>query len=124
VKPVYLVAGASSGIGAAVAVRAAAAGAHVALCGRRRDALTAVADRCGGSAHVADVTSRSDVEALIDTVVDRHGRLDGVVANAGIMRAGGVLDLSDDDWDATLRFRDISHSRHRQDGLGLRRRLP
>lgn len=102
-SPVYLVAGASSGIGAAVAVKAAAAGARVAVCGRRRDDLTAVADRCGGTAHVADVTSRTDVDELIDAVVSQHGRLDGVVANAGVMRAGGVLDLSDEDWDTTLR---------------------
>ncbi|MDO0938098.1 SDR family oxidoreductase [Streptomyces sp. DG2A-72] len=100
--PVYLVAGASSGIGAAVAERACAAGARVAVCGRRPDALAAVAARCGATAHVADVTSRTDVEHLVESVVREHGRLDGVVANAGVMRPGGVLDLSDEDWDATL----------------------
>ncbi|WEH12860.1 SDR family oxidoreductase [Streptomyces sp. VNUA24] len=101
--PVYLVAGASSGIGAAVAHRAGAAGARVAVCGRRRDALVKVADGCGGTAHVADVTVRGDVEDLVAAVVREHGRLDGVVANAGVMRPGGVADLSDEDWDATLR---------------------
>ncbi|WP_327692490.1 SDR family NAD(P)-dependent oxidoreductase [Streptomyces sp. NBC_00459] len=101
--PVYLIAGASSGIGAAVAARAAEAGARVAVCGRRREALAKVADGCGGTAHVADVTVRADVENLVAAVVAEYGRLDGVVANAGIMRPGGVLDLSDEDWDATLR---------------------
>ncbi|WP_416966721.1 SDR family NAD(P)-dependent oxidoreductase [Streptomyces sp. 4F14] len=101
--PVYLVAGASSGIGAAVAERAAAGGARVAVCGRRPDALKAVAERCGSTAYVADVTSRADVDELVAAVVRDHGRLDGVVANAGVMRPGGVLDLSDEDWDATLR---------------------
>lgn len=101
--PVYLVAGASSGIGAAVAVRAAASGARVAVCGRRREALAEVAGRCGATAHVADVTSRTEVEDLVAAVVREHGRLDGVVANAGVMRPGGVLDLTDEDWDATLR---------------------
>jgi NAD(P)-dependent dehydrogenase (short-subunit alcohol dehydrogenase family) len=103
VTPVYLVAGASSGIGAAIAVKAATGGARVVICGRRRDALAAVADSCGATAHVADVTRRTDVERLIDLVIRDHGRLDGVVANAGVMRPGGVLDLSDDDWDTTLR---------------------
>ncbi|MET8980032.1 SDR family oxidoreductase [Streptomyces sp. NPDC004539] len=100
---VHLVAGASSGIGAAVAAGAAASGARVAVCGRRRAPLTAVADDCGATAYVADVTRRADVEKLIADVVADHGRLDGVVANAGIMRAGGLLDLTDEDWDATLR---------------------
>lgn len=101
--PVYLVAGASSGIGAAVAAGAAASWARVAVCGRRREALTKVADDCGGTAYVADVTSREDVEHLVAAVVAGHGRLDGVVANAGVMRPGGVLDLTDEDWEATLR---------------------
>jgi len=101
--PVYLIAGASSGIGAAVAARASAAGARVAVCGRRPGALAAVADRCGATAHVADVTSRGNVEELIASVVREHGRLDGVVANAGVMRPGGLLGLSDEDWGATLR---------------------
>jgi NAD(P)-dependent dehydrogenase (short-subunit alcohol dehydrogenase family) len=90
-------------MGGAGAVGGAEAGARVAVCGRRREALTAVADRCGATAHVADVTRREDVEQLIDAVVREHGRLDGVVANAGVMRPGGVLDLTHDDWDATLR---------------------
>ncbi|WP_306320174.1 MULTISPECIES: SDR family NAD(P)-dependent oxidoreductase [unclassified Streptomyces] len=101
--PVHLVAGASSGIGAAVAVRAAAAGARVAICGRRADTLRKVAGDCGATPYVADVTSREQVEGLVADVVRDHGRLDGIVANAGVMRPGGVLDLSDEDWDATLR---------------------
>lgn len=101
--PVHLVAGASSGIGAAVAAQAAASGARVAVCGRRGGALRKVADECGATAYVADVTDGAQVEELVAAVVRDHGRLDGVVANAGVMRPGGVLDLTDEDWDATLR---------------------
>ncbi|MFI1506244.1 SDR family NAD(P)-dependent oxidoreductase [Streptomyces sp. NPDC020597] len=102
-EPVHLVAGASSGIGAAVAGQAAAAGARVAVCGRRPDTLRKVADDCGATAYVADVTDRTQVEELVAAVVRDHGRLDGIVANAGVMRPGGVLDLSDEDWNTTLR---------------------
>ncbi|MGA4844169.1 SDR family NAD(P)-dependent oxidoreductase [Streptomyces sp. G45] len=100
---VLLVAGASSGIGAAVAVRGAQEGARVAACARRAEALRAVADRCGATPYVADVTVRDEVEELVAAVVRDHGRLDGVVANAGILRPGGLLEVSDEDWDATLR---------------------
>ncbi|KOG86972.1 SDR family NAD(P)-dependent oxidoreductase [Streptomyces varsoviensis] len=101
--PVLLVAGASSGIGAAVAARGARDGARVAVCARRADALGEVADACGATPYVADVTVRGDVDDLVAAVVRDHGRLDGVVANAGTIRPGGLLDLSDEDWDVTLR---------------------
>ncbi|WP_050514619.1 SDR family NAD(P)-dependent oxidoreductase [Streptomyces rimosus] len=102
-RPVVLIAGASSGIGAAIAVRGADEGARVAVCARRADALRKVADACGATPYVADVTVRSEVDDLIAAVVSDHGRLDGVVANAGVIRPGGLLELSDEDWDATLR---------------------
>ncbi|MEU7593074.1 SDR family oxidoreductase [Streptomyces sp. NPDC039022] len=102
-RPVLLVAGASSGIGAAVAARGTDGGARVAVCARRAGALRAVADACGATPYVADVTVRGEVDELVAAVVRDHGRLDGVVANAGTIRPGGLLDLSDEDWDATLR---------------------
>jgi NAD(P)-dependent dehydrogenase (short-subunit alcohol dehydrogenase family) len=102
-RPVYLIAGAGSGIGAAIARRAARDGARVALCGRREAPLKAVAEECGGRAYPADVTDRGQVDRLLAQVTAEHGgRLDGVVANAGVMRPGGVLELSDADWESTL----------------------
>jgi meso-butanediol dehydrogenase/(S,S)-butanediol dehydrogenase/diacetyl reductase len=99
---VLLVTGGGSGIGAAVARAALAEGARVVICGRRKEALDRVAG-AGADARVADVTSAEAVAALVDGVVEAYGRLDGVVANAGVMRPGAVLDLSPQDWDASLR---------------------
>lgn len=99
---VYLITGASSGIGAAIAARAVSGGARVAICGRRREQLESVAASTGAVAYVADVTSRSDTERLVAQVTEEHGRLDGLVACAGTMRAGGIRELTGDDWDITI----------------------
>ncbi|MEV0226692.1 SDR family oxidoreductase [Streptomyces sp. NPDC050704] len=100
---VVLVVGAGSGIGAAVAAQAAAAGARVVVSGRRREALEKVAAATGATAHPADVTVRDEVEALVAAVVQEHGRLDGVVASAGVITAGKVLDIGDQEWESALR---------------------
>jgi NAD(P)-dependent dehydrogenase (short-subunit alcohol dehydrogenase family) len=105
---VALVTGAGSGIGAAVALALAGAGWVVVLAGRRREALTAVADRGGGLAGLldpvpADVTDEVSVRALFDTVVERHGRLDLLVNNAG--RGAPARDLDEipvAEWDAVV----------------------
>lgn len=100
---VLLITGAGTGIGAAVADRAAAEGWQVVLCGRRRGPLEAVADRTGARAVVVDVTDPGAVEDLVASTVAEYGRLDCVVANAGVLRQGSVLDLAPADWDLTLR---------------------
>jgi meso-butanediol dehydrogenase/(S,S)-butanediol dehydrogenase/diacetyl reductase len=99
---VVIVTGAGSGIGAAVAARLAAESAHVVIAGRRRAALDAVAAATGALPHVADLTAPGEVDGLVRAAADAYGRIDGVVANAGVVRAGGLLDLTDDDWRATL----------------------
>jgi NAD(P)-dependent dehydrogenase (short-subunit alcohol dehydrogenase family) len=85
---VAVVTGAGSGIGAAVAAELAGAGWVVVLAGRRRDALTAVAEQGAGLAGVldpapADVTDEASVRALFDRAVERHGRVDLLFNNAG-----------------------------------------
>jgi len=102
-RPVTVVTGGGSGIGAAIARRAAAAGHHVVVCGRRADRLAAVADRPGIRPVVADVTRADDVERLVATVTGEHGRLDHVVANAGTMLSGTVLDTTPQQWDDVIR---------------------
>jgi NADP-dependent 3-hydroxy acid dehydrogenase YdfG len=81
---VVIVTGASSGIGAATARALYEAGAHPVLAARRTDRLAALSDDLGGALAVtADVTSATDISRIADAALDRHGRIDGLVNNAG-----------------------------------------
>ena len=100
---VALVTGASSGIGEATAEQLAAEGAAVALVARRRDRLDGLYRRitdAGGRALVieADVTDEDIVRAAVHETVSEFGRLDTVVANAGVMLLGPISDAPTDEW--------------------------
>lgn len=99
---VMLVTGAGSGIGAATAELAAAAGWQVVICGRRREPLEALAQRTGAAVRVVDVTEGGAVESVVAQTIAEFGRLDSVVANAGVMAIGSVVDTDPADWDAVL----------------------
>ena len=105
---VALVTGAGSGIGAAAAKRLAQTGAKVALLGRNEKELQRTADEihgAGGEALIL-VTDISDETALKDsyqTIMTRWGKLDGVLANAGINGVWAPLeDLTLDEWNKTI----------------------
>jgi NAD(P)-dependent dehydrogenase (short-subunit alcohol dehydrogenase family) len=100
---VMLVTGAGTGIGAAVARRAAGQGWQVVICGRRGTLLDQVAAGTGIRPVVADVTDQDAVAALVETAVTEFGRLDCLVANAGIMTVGTVLDVEPAAWELTMR---------------------
>ncbi len=85
---VIVVTGASSGLGAQMAEAVARAGAHVVVAARRADRLRELARRIDGTAVEADVTDDADRRRLIDTAVERHGRLDGLINNAGWSKPG------------------------------------
>lgn len=92
---VALITGASSGIGAATARRLADAGVDVVLAARREAALADVAADCEAAGVDAvsvptDVTDHAAVEALVDATLERFGRLDIAVVNAGIGEARDV----------------------------------
>jgi NADP-dependent 3-hydroxy acid dehydrogenase YdfG len=95
---VAVVTGASSGIGRATARELLGAGARVVVGARRRDRLEAIeADFPGRVAVVGmDVRSPDDCRRLIATAMDAFGRLDTLVANAGIGMYGGILDHTDE----------------------------
>lgn len=98
---VVAITGASAGIGRATAVRLARDGASVAICARRKEMLEAAARDVGAAGGralpiVADVTSADDMERFVSAVVDRFGRLDVIVCNAGFGIAGAIDDISPD----------------------------
>jgi NADP-dependent 3-hydroxy acid dehydrogenase YdfG len=104
---VVAVTGASSGIGEATARRLAAGGWRVVVGARRTDRLEALASelRAAGAdvATVAvDVTRAADVETLVQSAVDRFGRLDVLVSNAGISKLGPLADGDVDGWTAMI----------------------
>lgn len=104
---VCAITGASSGIGETIATELAARGAKVVLGARRVDRLEAVAariDAAGGQSTVVavDVTQRADLVSLVQTAVQRFGRLDVLVGNAGIARTAAMSDLDINGWDAMI----------------------
>jgi short-subunit dehydrogenase len=101
---VVVVTGASAGIGAALAQRLDEQGHTVVLAARGKPALDAVAARMQGRTLtvVADVTRRSDVDAILTRAVETFGHVDVWVNNAGRGITRSVADLTDDDMDAIL----------------------
>jgi len=80
-----IVTGASSGIGAATARLLHQAGAHPVLAARRADRLAVLSEELDGALAVpTDVTDPTAVRRLAETTLDRHGRIDGLVNNAGV----------------------------------------
>ncbi|MCC6539020.1 MAG: SDR family oxidoreductase [Bryobacterales bacterium] len=95
-----IISGASRGIGRAIAIRLASEGARVVLAARDASALAAVADAIGEGAAVAPLDLRQPAAPaeLGRIAVERFGRVDIVVNNAGATKRGDFLQLTDDDW--------------------------
>jgi NADP-dependent 3-hydroxy acid dehydrogenase YdfG len=100
--PVFLITGASSGIGAATARAAAAAGYRMVLAARSADRLADLAAELGGAERAlpvhCDVTEWEQQEAMVQTALDHFGRLDVAFANAGFGAARGFLKESPEHW--------------------------
>jgi 3-oxoacyl-[acyl-carrier protein] reductase len=105
---IALVTGGSRGIGAAIAIALADAGADVAVNYRERaDAAGKVADAVramGGRALTvaADVSSSAEIARMVETIVAEFGRIDILVNNAGIGRRYAPDELTEAEWDATI----------------------
>ena len=100
-----LVTGANTGIGQAIAIALAQAGADVAVAGRSEPTETLAALKAIGRKVVniaADLSSIQPVQRVTDEAVDGLGRLDILVNNAGIIRRDDLLDFTEADWDAVI----------------------
>ena len=95
---VVVITGASAGIGRATARELLGVGARVVLGARRRERLEAIEAEFPGQAVAVemDVRSPEDCRRLVNTAVERFGRVDSLIANAGIGMYGGILDLTDE----------------------------
>jgi NADP-dependent 3-hydroxy acid dehydrogenase YdfG len=104
---IVIITGASGGIGEATAKLLASKGASVALAARRLNELEKVAAEitaAGGTAsvHQVDVTQKDQVTRLVNEVVSRHGRLDVMVNNAGLMAIAPLSLGKTDEWDRMI----------------------
>lgn len=104
IAPVAVITGAASGIGAASARTLAGAGFHVAILDRDLDGGREVADDLPGEALAVscDVTDSAAVDRAVSAASEAWGRIDAVVACAGVAIAGDVPSLSDDKWLASI----------------------
>jgi 3-oxoacyl-[acyl-carrier protein] reductase len=105
---VVLVTGSSRGIGAEVAVKAAVAGARVAVhyhtASDAGEATLARVRNLGAEAEgfAADVGVGTEAEALVGSVIERFGRIDALVNNAGLTQVGPFLEIAPAEWDAVI----------------------
>ena len=105
-NPVFLITGASTGIGAATARHAARAGYRLVLAARSRGPLEELATELGGPEHalaiVCDVTEWEQQERMVAATLDAFGRLDVAFANAGFGGARGFLKDTPEHWRAMI----------------------
>ncbi len=101
---VVIVSGASSGIGKGCAQFLSEMGAKVALLDVNEEAGGQAAASIGESAIfvTCDVTREGDCKNAVETVLDRWGRIDGLVNSAGVIRRDTTIGLSEDDWDISV----------------------
>jgi len=113
---VILITGGTDGLGAALAGRLTQEGARVAVCGRDPARLAATEQRlrqAGGEvvAVQADVTDPPAMDGFVAAAVDRWGRVDGLVNNAGRSATGRVDQVSDDEWAEDLSLKVLAAAR-------------
>jgi 2-dehydro-3-deoxy-D-gluconate 5-dehydrogenase len=102
---VAMVTGANTGLGQAIALALAQAGADIAAVGRSRPDDTAKQVRAAGRklhAIDCDLGAKPDTRAIVAEVVAKLGRLDILVNNAGIIRRNAALEFTEEDWDVVM----------------------
>ncbi|QHW32794.1 SDR family oxidoreductase [Paenibacillus rhizovicinus] len=109
-----IVTAASKGLGKATALRLSQEGANVVICGRTaatiEEAASDIRSATGGDVLGvrADVSSAADIEALIAASVERYGRIDGLVCNAGGPPAGPFASITDEQWESAFQLNMMS----------------
>jgi NAD(P)-dependent dehydrogenase (short-subunit alcohol dehydrogenase family) len=100
-----VVTGAGRGIGRAIAERFAREDAAVMAIGRTREPIEETAELCGNGAwaYAADVGLADDVQGAVDAAMERWGRIDVLVNNAGIDDETPFLEIEEERWDAVVR---------------------
>jgi len=104
---ISIVTGSARGIGRATALKFAAEGASVIVCDLDQylvDAVVKAVTEQGGEASgfVVDVTDRSSIEAMVENVKARYGRIDTLVNNAGIVQDARMVNMTDDQFDKVI----------------------
>jgi NAD(P)-dependent dehydrogenase (short-subunit alcohol dehydrogenase family) len=105
-----LITGGTDGLGLALANRLAAEGASVAVCGRDPERVhaagTALSEISGEVlAQQADVTSPADLDAFVEAAIERWGRIDGIVHNAGRASGGPIQSIDDAAWESDFQLK-------------------
>jgi meso-butanediol dehydrogenase/(S,S)-butanediol dehydrogenase/diacetyl reductase len=100
-RPVALITGGGTGIGAAIARRLAVSH-HVAICGRRAEPLERVTDDTGGLSVVGDISTETDVGRIVHKTIETYERLDALVLNAGIVKSAPAAEMPVEDWRAQI----------------------
>lgn len=112
---VYIVTGAASGIGRAIAADLAARGAQLVLGDRDEAGLESLLQeiRHGGAEapvpSIGDITDEAASASLVNTAIESFGGLDGMVSNAGIAPAGAITELSAGQWSASMAVNATAH---------------
>jgi len=101
---VAIVTGAGTGIGRAIALAYAREGAKLALVGRRKNLLEAVAQQAGGSPMVlaGDVSQQSDIDRILAETTSQFGGVHVLVNNAGLLHIGTAEQITEQQWDETF----------------------
>jgi NAD(P)-dependent dehydrogenase (short-subunit alcohol dehydrogenase family) len=99
---VVVITGAGRGIGYALAERFANEGAKVVIAEIDAQAGAAAASRLNGTFEALDVSDSKAVARAVQSIIERHGRIDVWVNNAGIAHKGHAVDLEPEDWDADI----------------------
>lgn len=99
-----VITGGGTGIGAAVATRIRSEGGNVALVGRRREPLQAVAEEIGAEVFAADAADGAGMKATVAAIAERFGGIDILIANAGGHGVGPTVSMSDETWETSIRL--------------------